>query len=238
MSSLFPFLDPLQVSSSRRVEVARVEQEIWPLLTEERRQKISQVAAFRCKSVSVVMEDIYDRGNVSAVIRSAEAFGFFQFHLIELREKMKSSNRVSQGAEKWIEIQRWKQSSTCVEELRSQGRRIYATSLSPRSLSFDEVDWSGPVALVLGNEKEGISPAMRELCDAEIVLPMRGFVQSFNISVAAALSFQRLSLLRDAGDAKGSAGDLNEEEQRILRAVYALRTLDSAEQILFRSTEG
>ncbi len=223
---LFPFSDPLSVATNLNASVERVLAEIEPLLTDARRNKIAQVVAQRKKNVAVVMEDIYDRGNVSAVMRSAEAFGVFQFHIIELRDKIKSANRVSQGAEKWTEIWKWKSTEEAVKHLRQQGRRVFATSLGEKSKNFDDIDWSaGPVALVLGNEKDGISPEMKRLCDAEVVLPMRGFVQSFNISVAGALALQRIALALPGGD-------LSLDEQRILRAVYTLRTLDSAEAIL------
>jgi tRNA (guanosine-2'-O-)-methyltransferase len=176
------------------------------------------------------MENIYDRGNISAVMRSAEALGLGQVHLIELGEKFRESQRTTAGADKWVEVKKWKSTADCVRELKAQGKQIVVTHLDATSKPIAEVDFSKPSALVLGNEKDGVSREMIEAADHRVVIPMEGFVQSYNISVAGALCFYQMYLSHKSKT--GRAGDLNETEKDILKAVYAARTLDSTKQVL------
>lgn len=228
---MFPFQSDLEIEPGFKVPYQRVLESVYPLLTPERRERIETVVRHRTFSVTPVLENIHDRGNISAVLRSAEAFGLGEVHVIE-SVRSKESQRTTAGAEKWVERRRWKSTAECLERLRVQGRRIYVTSLSPRSVPIAEIDFSVPSALVLGNEKDGASREMIAAADAEVIIPMYGFVQSFNISVAAALSFYQM--VCDREKRIGRHGDLNEKEMEILKAVYALRTLDSASKILAR----
>lgn len=227
---MFPFSDPLFLKPGLQAPVASVLEHVWPLLTEERRKKIERVVQGRCYSNVVVLENIYDRGNISAVMRSSEAFGFAQVHLIELGEKFKESQRTTAGADKWVEVKKWKSSKDCIEKLKAEGKQIVVTHLDSTSKPIASVDFSKPSALVLGNEKDGISQEMIEAADHRVIIPMEGFVQSYNISVAGALCFYQMYLSRLAG--AGKSGDLSLQEQEILKAVYATRTLDSSEDVL------
>jgi tRNA (guanosine-2'-O-)-methyltransferase len=229
---MFPFSANLTVKPGFETPYQAVLETVWPLLTEERRKKIERVVQGRCFSNVVVMENIYDRGNISAVMRSAEALGFGQVHLIELGEKFKESQRTTAGADKWVEVRKWKDTKACIENLKSQGKQIVVTHLDSTSRPISEIDFSKPTALVLGNEKEGISQEMIAAADHRVIIPMEGFVQSYNISVAGALCFYQMYLSRQTKLAK--SGDLSQEEQEILKAVYAMRTLDSSEDILRR----
>jgi tRNA (guanosine-2'-O-)-methyltransferase len=202
---------------------------VFPLLTEERQRKITQVVDGRCFNISVVLESIYDRGNTSAVMRSAEGLGFSNFHVIETFEKFKEANRVTQGADKWLEVKKWKSTKECVQELKKNKVRICVTSLEA-SKPLQEIDFSTPLALVLGNEKDGVSKEMLEAADERVILPMPGFVQSFNISIAGALCLYHIWY--DRKQKLGSNADLTAEQKEILRAYYAMRTMDSAESIL------
>ncbi|MGE0632423.1 MAG: TrmH family RNA methyltransferase [Pseudobdellovibrionaceae bacterium] len=226
---MFPFSNPLEVDSGFSVDVKTINDVVGPLLTKERRQKIDRVVEGRCQSVAVILEDIYDRGNASAVMRTAEALGFLSIHMIETGEKFKAANRVTQGADKWLHVKKWKSTTECVKNLKGQGFRIFVTDLEA-SKPIEQIDFSEPSAIVLGNEKEGISKEMRELADERIIIPMPGFVQSFNISVAGAISLYHIYLTRL--QKWGQVGDLNSDQQEILRALYTLRTQDSAPDIL------
>lgn len=235
MNAHFPFAPLLHVSGDLQVDYRDVLAHIFPLLTPERQQRMVQVVAGRTGTVVPVLENLYDRGNISAVLRSAEAFGLYQVEFIELGEKFKESQRTTAGADKWVETRKWKSTSACVENLKSRGYRVVATHLSPDARPIEQIDFSRPTALVLGNEKDGITPEMAELADERVILPMYGFVQSFNISVAAALAFYQV--VQDRRHRLGAHGDLSVEEQDILRGVYSLRTLDSAADILARLRE-
>jgi len=222
---LFPHSERIPVDTHLSVHYELILQHIGPLLTPERRQKIDRVVAGRNFETAVVLESIYDRGNISAVMRSAEGLGFANFHVIETQEKFKESQRVTQGADKWVEIQKWKQSKDCIKALKDQGYRICVTSLE-NAKPLAEIDFSGKTALVLGNEKHGVSQEMLEAADERVIIPMPGFVQSFNISVAGALCLYHI--MQDRIRRSGANADLTEQEQNILKALYYMRTQDSS----------
>jgi len=226
---LFPFSESLPLDMHLSVHYELILQHIGPLLTAERRQKIDRVVAGRNFETAVVLESIYDRGNISAVMRTAEGLGFANFHVIETHEKFKESHRVTQGADKWVEVSKWKQSRDCIRQLKEQGYRICVTTLEA-SKPLSEVDFTGKTALVLGNEKEGVSREMIDAADERVIIPMPGFVQSFNISVAGALCLYHILL--DRTRRRGSNADLTPQEQEILKAMYYLRTQDSAVDFL------
>lgn len=201
---------------------------IEPLLTRERVERIKKVIEERTFNFVPVMENIYDRGNVSAVMRSAEAFGFLQSHLIEPKDaKFKAANRVTKGADKWLDVRTSTSARATVEELKNKGFQIFATHLEA-SMPLSEVDFSKPTAVVLGNEKEGVSEEMVQLCDGRIIIPMVGFSQSFNISVAAALIFYHA--YQDRLKKLGRSGDLSEHEALMVTANYYLRCLDNPDR--------
>lgn len=226
---MFPFDLNLEINSDLHLNFQVVMQTIWPLLTEERRQKITRVAAGRCFDIAVVMDGIYDRGNISAVLRTGEGMGFANFHVIESQEKFKEANRVTAGADKWVEIKKWKSPTPCIAELKKSGFRILSTTLQPHSKPLHEIDFSIPSAIVLGNEKDGVSEEMIRASDECIMIPMPGFVQSFNISVAGAISMYHILRERQRMQTQQK---LTLQQQEILKAVYSLRTLDSATAIL------
>lgn len=194
-------------------------------VTPERWEKIQAVVSQRLPQMSVVIENIYDRGNASAVMRSMEAFGLYQIHMIEIQEKFKESQRTTTGADKWLEISKWKSTKSCVEELRRQGKKIYVTHLDKNAKPLEQIDTSTPFALCFGNEKEGASEELISLADETVFIPMRGFVQSFNISVAAAVSFQALQ-------GKVSEYKIKPEEVSRLQAYYLTQSVDNWELYL------
>lgn len=217
------------LNGAHKVTTEDVMKHVYPLLTPDRRSKIERVAEGRCFDISVVLESIYDRGNISAVMRTAEGLGFSNFHIIETFEKFKNANRVTQGADKWVESKKWKKTSDFIDYAKKNKIRICVTSLEAAK-PIHEVDFTTPLALVLGNEKDGVSKEMLEAADERVIIPMPGFVQSFNISVAGALSLYQI--YQDRLRRLGRVADVTPEQIEILKAQYALRTLDSAEEIL------
>lgn len=199
-------------------------------LTTERVERIAKTVEGRTCDVAVVLEGIYDRGNISAVLRSAEAMGVQRAHVIELSERFKSANRVSKGADKWLDVQKWQGTLDCTRELKRQGYQIIATHLDERAKPIGEIDFTKPTALVFGNEKDGITPEMIREADQTVIIPMQGFVQSFNISVAAAIALYHIYLERMK--AFGKMGDLSEFEKEILKAEFCLRSSDNPERLL------
>jgi tRNA (guanosine-2'-O-)-methyltransferase len=235
MNSRFFHSDPIDFSPyggrGYHFSASDVLTHLAPRLTTERWGKIQKVVASRTCDVTPVLENIYDRGNTSAVMRSAEAMGFQNIHIIEPGEKFKEANRVTAGADKWLDVVKFRDTSAAVHSLRSRGYRILATHLDSKARPLEEQDLSQPIAIVFGNEKDGIGKDMQDLADQTVILPMRGFVQSYNISVAAAIAFQTISAARFRA---GLIGTLSPEERRILEAHYVLRTLENSFEILRR----
>ena len=227
---MFPLKNEIEILNNKfKVQTDDVLKHVYPLLTEERQKKIERVAAGRCFDISVVLESIYDRGNISAVMRTAEGLGFSNFHVIETFEKFKNANRVTQGADKWVETKKWKSTKDFIEFAKKNKIRICVTSLEAAK-PIHEVDFTQPLALVLGNEKDGVSKEILEAADERVIIPMPGFVQSFNISVAGALCLYQI--YQDRLKRRGKVEDVTAEQIEILRAHYALRTLDSSEDVL------
>ena len=199
-----------------------------PLLTEERVQRLNTVATERSFHLVPVLENIYDRGNVSAVMRSAEGLGFIRMMLVESElAKFKAANRVTRGAEKWLDLDIVRTPQEAVQNLKRQGYQVVATDLNT-PYSIGDVDWSKPTAVVLGNEKDGVSPEMLKLVDQSFKIPMVGFSQSFNISVAASVLFYHVAWTqKDHPKLR-----VNESEARAILANYILRTFDNPESIV------
>ena len=218
------------VFGGRRFEPAEIIERLEGFLTSERRGRIDDVLAERTYRVATVVEGIINMGNVSAVMRSAEALGFQPFHVITGDDSFKDSKRTSQGAEKWLDVFQWTTPPQCVEHLHGQGYRVVVTHLDETSVEIGEIDFSEKTALVFGNEKEGVSREMLALSDERCIIPMSGFVQSFNISVAAAVALYHAR--QDRVGRLGRHGDLTDTERERLRAVYYLRSVRHASSIL------
>ncbi len=188
-------------------------------VTASRLAKINQVIDHRDSRLVTVMENIYDNGNTSAVMRSAEAFGFHHFHQIIGIDKFKESKRVTQGADKWLVKKKWKKTKDCIDHLKESGHKIYVTHLEGGK-PIGEVDFHQKVALCFGSEKEGASPELTQIADEKVFIPMQGFVQSFNISVAAALCFQHIHYEHK----KLKPFALADKERQYLLALYLYRS--------------
>lgn len=231
MSSQFSFTEEIYFENNKwSCSVSDVLTHVWPLLTNSRQEKIKSVVSQRCFDIAVVMEGIYDRGNISAVMRTAEGLGFSNIKIIETQEKFKESNRVTQGADKWVEVEKFKSTTEAIKKIKAEGYQLVVTALTEKAKPIHEVDFSRPTALVLGNEKSGASEEVIQSADHCVIVPMPGFVQSFNISVAGALCLYHIR--EDRIRRRGQCEDLTEIQKNILQAKYALRTLDSAEDIL------
>lgn len=204
---------------------------LTPYLTPTRVARIEQVIEGRCRDVVAILENIYDRGNISAVMRSGEALGFNCFHIVDsIPQKFKAANRVTKGAEKWLEIARHSTAEECVADFHQRGFQVWTTSLTSDAIPIDEVPFDQKIAFFLGNEKDGVSESAKKICDGNFLLPMSGFSQSFNISVAGALTLFHAHQARKSK--LGRVGNLSGPEKLDMKARYFLLTLDSADNIL------
>jgi len=166
-------------------------------MTDERRDQMAQVLAHRTKYLTVVLEDIFQAQNASAVLRTCDCFGIQDVHIIENRNEFNVDPEVVMGSSKWISIHRYNQQQNNTREalhkLKKQGYRIVATSPHKDDVNLESLDLNaGKLALIFGTELTGISDIVREEADEFMKIPMYGFTESFNISVSAAISMHHL----------------------------------------------
>jgi tRNA (guanosine-2'-O-)-methyltransferase len=158
-------------------------------MTERRREKFLRVLRHRQPSLTVVMEDIHDPHNVSAMLRSCDAVGVMDVHLVYINEKFPVlGKKSSASANKWIQRHTHSSIAECYKALRKKGFAIFATHLGKNSLSLYDLDLTKKVAIVFGNEHRGVSDEAAELADANFQIPMVGMIESLNVSVACAVT--------------------------------------------------
>ena len=166
-------------------------------VSERRRGRLNEVLNERTNHLTLVLEDVYQTHNFSAVLRSADIFGIQTTNFIENRNKYKISEDVSMGSTQWLTLNRYQHhennTRACLTDLKAKGYKLVATSLHKNSISLQDLDLSKPVALIFGTELTGISSDVEEMADEFVKLPMYGFTESFNISVCAALCMFELS---------------------------------------------
>lgn len=202
-----------------------------PLISDERAARIEAVLDDRLRSVTVVLEDLYDPHNGAAAIRSVEAFGLTALHAVEGAGPFRFSGGITIGAEAWIDVHRHPDVERCARVLRDRGIRMFAT-LPDAGDDLETVPVDRPLAIWFGNERDGLTPAAVAACDGAVRIPMYGFTQSFNLSVSVALSLQRLAARRRQH--LGTTGDLDDQERALLRAQWYAHSVRAADLIIAR----
>lgn len=166
-------------------------------VSDRRRGRLQEVLAERTRHMTVVLEDVYQAHNASAVLRSCDCFGIQDVHFIENKNKFKISEDVSMGSTQWLTINKYdaEENNTvkCLQDLKKKGYRIVATTPHKDDCTIAELDVTKPFALVFGTEIDGISETVFEMADEFVKIPMYGFTESFNISVSAALCMYELT---------------------------------------------
>ena len=156
--------------------------------TPEREAKIRRVLHCRQHDLALVMANIHDPHNVSAIYRSCDAFGVPVVHQYYTRTAFPHlGEKSSASARKWVVSVRHSTPEDLMAALKAKNMTVYATSCSPTARPVGEYDLTGPVAIIMGNEHSGVDPELLPLVDGELYIPMYGMIQSFNVSVAAAL---------------------------------------------------
>lgn len=156
--------------------------------TEKRLEKITRVVSSRQHSLTVVMENIHDPHNVSAIFRTCDAVGIPKVNLIYNFESFpKIGKKSSASAFKWVEKDKYKSVESCYQELKNQGFKIFASSLTDHSKSLYELNLTQKAAIVVGNEHRGVSDEAAKFADEVFLIPQYGMVQSLNVSVATAV---------------------------------------------------
>jgi tRNA (guanosine-2'-O-)-methyltransferase len=214
---------PTLIKQVERLDPSRVVELLEPLVLERRAQRLRDVIDRRLSSVQVVFDAPHDPHNGAAVVRSCEAFGVQFVHVIERLERFLAAPSVSKGSEKWVDLHRWKSVAEVVKSLREEGLELVAADpdgeLAPRDLA------SIPrLGIVLGNERDGIATELAAACTHRVRVPMRGFVESLNVSVSAAILLAQATASRK--------GDLSPADRLRLYARGLYFTVEKADEVL------
>ncbi|MES1171935.1 MAG: RNA methyltransferase [Bacteroidota bacterium] len=202
-----------------------------PFLVDGRRERIDAIVDARLGGVTLLIENLHDPHNGAAVLRSAEAFGIQTVHVVEGAEKFRFSSDVSQGCEKWLDVERHRTFAAARSRLHAAGFVLYA-AVPGGTTSLADLDFSRPAAIVVGNEHAGLSDAAIAGADTRFSIPMAGMTRSLNLSVAAALVASHATAERRRRLER--AGDLDEAARLRLRARFYAASVRGAEQIVAR----
>ena len=193
-----PFLD----MSMRELEKSlRI---LAPLLSDAKKQRIADVVANRTGSLAVLLENVWDKGNRNAVMRSMDAFGVHTLHKLSygkervepLRRKYGASEmRTDAGARKWLVTKSWTDVEDCLRQLKLEGYKL-ASTVPDASMKLADVDFTQRLVISFGNEHTGVSETVLKASDVQFAVPMIGFVQSLNLSVCVAVTLQQAFMQR------------------------------------------
>ena len=158
-------------------------------VTEQRLQRICSVLAQRTRYATVVVEDLFQTQNISAVLRTCECYGIQDVHIIENENEFQVHKAISMGANKWLTLHHYYENNNkeCVAYLKEKGYTVVATLPNDDSLYLDELPVNQPTAFLFGTELKGLSPELIALADKTVKIPMYGFTESFNISNSVAI---------------------------------------------------
>jgi tRNA (guanosine-2'-O-)-methyltransferase len=207
-------------------------------MTPERKKALQEVLESRTKQITVVLEDIYQPHNASAVLRTCDCFGVQDVHIIENRHKYTVSSNVSLGSSKWLNLHKYNEQQqntlSCIKKLKSEGYLIIGTSPHAEEGSLEDLDIERPIALLFGTEGPGLSEEAMAAADKNIKIPMVGFTESFNISVSAAIILHHLTW-----KLRNSAVNwrLSEDEKKELYLSWLKRSVRGSEGIIARLSE-
>jgi tRNA (guanosine-2'-O-)-methyltransferase len=209
-----------------------LKQHLSQFVSEHKREFMERVLAQRTRYITIVLEDVYQSQNTSAVVRTCECLGLQDVHVIETTSEWSTNKLVLRGSNKWLSITRYRKRDSnntedCFKALRERGYRIAVTDPSGGT-PIENVALDKPLAIVMGNERHGSSPYALSHADLSLTIPMAGFTESMNISVSAAICLQTsLSRLRRSE----FPWMLSEEEKEILRLQWYRKAVRNADVI-------
>lgn len=160
--------------------------------------RLRSVLDRRQPDLTVLLEQVHKPHNLSAVLRSCDAAGVWELHAVAPEREVRPASAVAQGTGKWVGVVNHPTVTEAAEALRERGFALWAAHPGERALDYREVDYTGPTALLFGQEKDGMTEEALELCDGRLVIPMEGMVASLNVSVAAALVLYEARRQREA----------------------------------------
>ena len=203
-------------------------------ITEERKERFLQVISARTNHFTVAMEDVFQMHNTSAVVRTCEVFGVQQAHSIEGRFGKRLDAKIAMGAQKWVDVFRYNDTQSCIDALRVQGYQIVATTPHKDAYFLNDFDISKKSAFFFGTEKEGLSQQVLSQADTYLKIPMVGFTESLNISVAVSIVLQQLT---DKLRHSQVAWQLTDEERLSTLINWTKKSIRNVKDVLKRYEE-
>lgn len=204
-------------------------QYLQQFLTQERFEKIEFFATQSSDFVLPVMEDVYQFRNAAAIVRSAEACGFHKIIAMEKHNVFQPNLDLTKGADTWVEVEKVPAKLSSIKEIKNRGYKIVAVSPEKNAVSLPDFEITEPVALTFGTEWKGVSDEILDFADETLSIPMYGFTQSFNVSVAAAICFYELKqkLIK-----ANISHFLDEEKALRMKIRWAVNSIRSGNEIL------
>ncbi len=207
-------------------------------ISPRRKERFDEVMKHRMNHLQLVVEDLYQAHNASAVLRSCDCFGVQYVHFIENKNTMKVSSDIALGAESWVSIKKHNgaenNTRACLQKLKDEGFRIVATTPHKNDITIDQLPVDKKIALVFGTEVDGITQDVIDMADEFVKIPMYGFTESFNISVSAALCMYELTT-RIRQTVPNCY--LSETERTDIYLDWLMNSIDKSEEIVKRFQE-
>ncbi|WP_335966541.1 RNA methyltransferase [Galbibacter sp. PAP.153] len=204
-------------------------------ITSARKERIQEILLGRTKHFTVVIEDVYQLHNTSAVIRSCDAFGIQQAHVIEEQYGKRLDKNIAMGSQKWVDVYCYANTQDCIGAIKAQGYQIIATTPHNNACMLEDFAIDKKSALFFGTEKSGLTPAIMQQADGYLKIPMHGFAESLNISVSVAIILQHLCARLRKSNIEWQLTDGEMLEKRI---DWSKKSIRSIEDVLKRYNNG
>lgn len=207
-------------------------EELYEMITPSKIQMFEEIAAQKTNYLTVVLENIYQEHNASAVMRTCEGLGIQNLHVVESKNEYKPQRDIARGSGRWIELHNYDEQQgvlNCINQLKSEGFRIVATTPHEKDYTIDNLPIDQPIALIFGTEGDGISKQVIDHADDFVKIPMYGFTESFNISVSVAISTY---VLRRRIEKANCDWQLSFEELTKLKVEWCKRIIPKGELVV------
>lgn len=204
-------------------------------ISEERRQRFLKILEKRTKYLTVAIEDVFQLHNTSAVIRTCESFGVQEAHVIEGRFGKRLDKNIAMGAQQWVDVYRYHQTSDCIDALKKEGYRIIATTPNTDSCLLHDFEIEEKTVLFFGTERDGLSKEVMNGSDGFLKIPMTGFTESLNISVSAAIMLQTLTTKLRKTNLPWPLTEIEKLERRLDWTKKSIKSVDTIVDRYYRS---
>jgi tRNA (guanosine-2'-O-)-methyltransferase len=197
-------------------------------MTPERKKRFREVIEKRQPGLTVVLENVHDPHNIAAVLRTSDSVGIYRIYILytngqEIPRKLKLGKRASAGARRWVDVLAFSDAEACFHQVRTHCDTVYGTHLTEQACELYDMDLTGRVALVFGNEHQGISEQVLDLCDGNFHIPQAGMSRSLNISVACAVTLYEAFRQRQKAGLYTDQSRLTSHQRQSLHLEYERR---------------